>query len=146
MWIEIVALFLLTNITSIFGLIFWYKESNKGPKAYRFSEWKIIDYDYHQKTLREKVRFSLLLLVPTICGFTHAAFSWLLPFVAEEVGTELAYYIEARRKGVAYEKLPETSYALSPWRWIWFVDGIEHVKFSGGSYCSHAGFAHWATG
>ena len=86
------------------------------------------------------------LWAPNFCGFTHAAFAWFVPFVAEEVGTELAYYIEARRKGVACDDLPKSSYALSPWRWIFYIDGLAHVKFSGGTYCNHARFAHWATG
>ena len=134
------------NYACILGLILQYREQDKGPIAYRPHEWTIISTDFHSKSLLEKIRFSTTLFVPTFCGFTHAAFSWLLPFVAEEVGCELAHYIEQRRNGVAFEDLPSTSYALSPWNWILYVDGIEHVKFSGGSYCSHAGFAHWATG
>ena len=38
MWIEILALFCILNILSIFGLVFWYKEKNKekGPVAYKY--------------------------------------------------------------------------------------------------------------
>ena len=96
--------------------------------------------------MREKLVMLCKLLVPTICGFTHAYFAWLVPFVAEEVGTELAFMIEELREGTPYEELKGFSYALTPWKWIFVIDGLEHVRFSGGSYCNHGCFAVWATG
>mmetsp|Transcript_2295 Transcript_2295/g.4169 ORF Transcript_2295/g.4169 Transcript_2295/m.4169 type:complete len:232 (-) Transcript_2295:60-755(-) len=93
------------------------------------------------------LRFSLMAFVAGSAGFAHAFVAWATPFVAEEVGVELCTYIEEKR---AQEKgWPEfmgSFYALSPSRWLWYIDGLEHVKFSGGSYKNHGKFACWASG
>jgi hypothetical protein len=128
------------------GMICWYYEKEGKTTAYRPDLWKFNDCDARQRSLREKIIFMMKLLVPSICGFSHAFFSWTVPFVAEEVGIELAQLIGELRSGTKYEEVKGFTYALEPWKWILYIDGLEHVRFSGGSYCNHGCFAVWATG
>ena len=146
MIIECIAFVLVANFFAMAGLICHYHEPDKGPIAYRIKDWKFTDANARSRSIKEKLIFLLMLLVPSICGFMHAFFSWLVPFVAEEVGTELAHMIDELRKGTPYENLHTHRYALSPLKWIYYIDGLEHVRFSGGSYCNHGCFAVWATG
>lgn len=85
------------------------------------------------------------LLVAGLAGFTHAFLAWLLPFVAEEVGTEVAPLIEAKRAAGGRWPTGEQAYAYTPCRWVWCIDGLRHVRFSGGSYLNHGRFACWAS-
>jgi len=112
------------------------------------------------------------LLVAAIAGFIHAAFACFCPFIAEEVGAEvcvIATHLQSCRKpfdddesdtqalstpcyhdGTLRSKamVPQRQgwpYAFSPHRWILYVDGSRHVRFSGGSYVNHARFAVWAS-
>ena len=114
----------------------------------------------------ETVLFSFQLVIAGIAGFTHAFVACLVPFVAEEVGSEvclIGQHLQAVRRAYDNDKvddaqekkvLDETTdsaqrlgipYAFSPQRWIWVVDGQAHVKFSGGSYTNHCRFACWAS-
>jgi hypothetical protein len=103
------------------------------------------------------------MLVAAIAGFIHAFFASLCPFVAEEVGAELCVIAQHLKKSRdAYDdnqddkaalkttdKIPQEQgwpYAFSPHRWIVYVDGATHVKFSGGSWSNHSRFACWASG
>jgi len=122
----------------------------------------------------DSVLLASQLMVAAIAGFTHAAFACMCPFVAEEVGAELcviaqhlkkyrdAYHEDDRDDKAALatpvyhdgsarpsDKIPQRQgwpYAFSPHRWIFYVDGSTHVKFSGGSYANHGRFACWASG
>ena len=46
------------NMVFLLGLIAWYKESDKGPIAYKPNDWTWISTDYHQKSIIEKLRFT----------------------------------------------------------------------------------------
>eukprot|EP00440_Ansanella_granifera_P011028 gb/GFBE01011961.1/.p1 GENE.gb/GFBE01011961.1/~~gb/GFBE01011961.1/.p1 ORF type:complete len:232 (+),score=46.88 gb/GFBE01011961.1/:1-696(+) len=93
------------------------------------------------------LRFAFMAFIAGTAGFMHAFFAWCTPFVAEEVGVELCTYIEEKRaQEKGWPQFMGQFYALSPKRWLWYIDGIEHVRFSGGSYANHGKFACWASG
>merc|ERR1711865_292459 len=103
----------------------------------------------------DSLQFASQMMVAAILGFTHAFFASLFPFVAEEVGAELcvlAQHLKASRDAHDDKAAPKSideqgwPYAFSPHRWIFYVDGSTHVKFSGGSYANHGRFACWASG
>jgi len=112
------------------------------------------------------------LLVAAVAGFVHAGFACLCPFIAEEVGAEvcvIATHLQLSRDAFddddddqtilgtpcyhdgtkrSRDMVPQRQgwpYAFSPHRWILYVDGSRHVRFSGGSYWNHARFACWAS-
>ena len=99
-------------------------------------------YPHH---LIHNLNLAVQCAIAGMAGFTHAFIAWLVPFVAEEVGTELATIIEAKRGKHFYELNMGTPYAFRPHNWVWFLDGWKHVKFSGGSYTNHGRFACWAS-
>lgn len=115
---------------------------------------------------------ALQLLVAAVAGFIHAGFACLCPFIAEEVGAEvcvIASHLQKSRDAFDDDEHDRKSldtpcyhdgtqrprdmvpqrqgwpYAFSPHRWILYVDGQKHVRFSGGSYSNHAKFACWAS-
>lgn len=89
---------------------------------------------------------TLQLVIATVAGFTHAFFAWCVPFAAEEIIQELATIVELKRSGGVSALKEARPYAFQPWRWVLFIDGLAHVKFSGGSYYNHGKFAAWASG
>lgn len=89
--------------------------------------------------------FALQCLVAATAGFCHAFFPSLLPFVAEEIGSELSVHLQSLKEGGQVAR-PSCFYAFAPSRWMLLINGIEHVEFSGGSYWSHCRFACWASG
>ena len=102
----------------------------------------------------ETVLFSTQLLMAGNVGYVHAFLPSLVPFVAEEIGIEvcvLAQHLQAVHGAFdnpASEIPPRQirkSYAFAPHRWIWCINGSEHVMFSGGSYAKHCRFACWAS-
>jgi len=106
------VLTVLSNLLVMVGMTIWYYEKEGATTAYRPDLWKFFDPEARTRSLREKISLLMKLFVPSICGFTHAFFSWLVPFVAEEVGIELAKLIEELRSGVKYEDLKGFTYAL----------------------------------
>lgn len=88
------------------------------------------------------------LFVGGTAGFVHAFVAGLVPFAAEETLVQLCTIIEAKRAGglAALSQEQLRPYAFQPWRWVIYLDGLAHVKFSGGSYYNHGKFACWASG
>merc|ERR1711968_153612 len=113
------------------------------PRAFAFREWVWFQkWDsescswYSHAT--ETITFAAILFVAAAAGFCHAFFPFALPFVAEEIGSELSVFIQSKER-------PARFYAFAPEKWIIFIDGQEHVAFSGGSYTNHCRFAVWAS-
>ena len=127
--------------------------------AYRFGSWLLLDRGWRLRMkkakcssywshLFQKAHFAMQLLIAGTAGFTHAFIASLVPFVAEEVGSQLFALVSARRKrgGAPDFSAEGTPYAYQPRRWVIYVDPIAHVNFSGGSYTNHGRFACWASG
>lgn len=91
------------------------------------------------------LHFAGQLAVAAAAGFTHAFIAWLVPFAAEEIGTELGPLVLEKRATGLWPEV-RASYAYSPQKWKLWLDGLEHVRFSGGSYVNHGRFACWASG
>jgi hypothetical protein len=80
-----------------------------------------------------------------IIGYLHAFFASLTPFAAEEIGVEVSIVVEEYRKSKQWPQI-KNAYAFRLSEWLWYINGTEHVKFSGGSYVNHGRFACWASG
>lgn len=135
-----------------------------GPIAYSPQQWSPLWLSYTQtmQHLKEEAGeaswagywwhmglslwFAFQLLIAGCAGYTHAFIAWLFPFVAEEVGVELAPLIDAKRAAGGKWPVAERAYAYQPRRWTYYIDGWNHVTFSGGSYVNHGRFACWASG
>jgi hypothetical protein len=129
------------------------------PHAYNLSAWQLFDPTWSSKMIAAdhrgytshvylKTHFALQLIIAGTAGFMHSFCAWLVPFVAEEIGSQLNPLVLNRRKNNGFASLTREGvpYAFQPFRWIFYVDGIAHVKFSGGSYSNHGRFAYWASG
>jgi len=126
--------------------------------AYNFKAWLVWDRGWRGRMSRAQLSYpghvvnrlhlAGQLLVAGLVGYVHAAFAGLVPFVAEECGTQLHALVTARRArgGRADHAAEGTPYAYQPRKWIYAIDGKAHVSFSGGTWGNHARFACWASG
>uniref|UniRef100_A0A6U4KVQ2 Uncharacterized protein n=1 Tax=Phaeomonas parva TaxID=124430 RepID=A0A6U4KVQ2_9STRA len=132
--------------------------SSPPPRAFAYApgEWQLFcdpaqllrreDASY-LRHVYQTLRFSLMQFVGGSAGFTHGFVAWLVPFAAEEISVELCAVVEEKREKGYWPAGKENKHcAFSPGRWVWFLNGWEHVKFSGGSYLNHGRFACWASG